>query len=125
MKLDKPSKGSEMSVSAQFPQMMHEAYPPRLHDNRKAWLSAFATWIGWGQRRTKALFYCEARVVTADEWRTLNERLDAAKKRERETHELRTLHRGVGEAVPAASRDLPAALPFEAGKAGAGEVDPS
>jgi hypothetical protein len=84
------------------------ACPPDRSDNRKSWLAKAARTMGWGQRRTKALFYCEARVVTADEWRTLNQRLDALKAAERrhgeQTHELRTAYRDSREGVSMAGR---------------------
>lgn len=102
-----------METSAEIRTAMWEAFPPRPADNRKSWLASVARSLGWNQRRVKALFYCEARVVTADEWRTINARLDAAKKRERERDELRTAHRGLGPAVPVAAREETAALPFE------------
>lgn len=108
------SKGKEMSSSSEVPKIMWQAFPPAMHDNRKSWLAGVARALGWNQRRVKALFYCEARVVTADEWRTLNARLDAAKKRERENDEHCAFLRGFGTAVPVAAReDVPASLPFE------------
>ena len=115
-KSSQSSKGQVMSSSSDVPQMMWAAFPPRMTDNRKSWLSSVARTLGWNQRRVKALFYCEARVVTADEWRELNARLDAAKKRERDRYEHCAVLRGFGAAVPVAAReDLPASLPFENG----------
>jgi hypothetical protein len=97
-----------MESSAEVPDLMWRAFPPERHANRKSWLATVARALGWKTRRCKALFYCEARVVTADEWRTLNERLDAAKKRERAQgdirDELRATGRGVESGVPAAAR---------------------
>lgn len=94
---DNPSKDVEMNTHAEVRSLLWEAVPPRMEDNRKSWLSRAARTMGWGERRTRALFYCEARCVTADEWRQLNQRLDAlkaAEKRHQEhTHELRTLLR--------------------------------
>jgi len=118
------SKGAEMQIEQQMRSMLWEAVPPQLHDNRKSWLARAARTLGWGERRTKALFYCEARIVTAEEWKTLNERLNAAKKRERERaerdNEHRTNHRSVGEGVPMDAReDLPLPLASPAGTAGA------
>lgn len=109
------SKGLEMSSSAQVPDLMWQAFPPARHSNRKSWLTGVARALGWNQRRVKALFYCEARVVTADEWRTLNERLDAAKKRERQADELRALTRSLGEALPLAAREVAPTLPLALG----------
>lgn len=115
-RLDQLSKDSEMSVEQIMPALLFAAVPPMPHDNRKSWLARAARTMGWGQRRTKALFYCEARIVTANEWRTINERLDAAKQRERQRDELRATGRGLGAAVSLGSReDLPLPLALEAG----------
>lgn len=121
MKSDKSSKDAEMSAEQQIPGLMFAAFPPLIHENRKAWLGRVARALNWKPRRARGLFYHEARIATADEWRTLNERLDAAKKRERERNELRTTHRSVGTPLSVDAReDLPAALPFEAGAAAPG-----
>ena len=77
------SKVVEMSSSAEVPDLMWRAFPPSRQGNRKSWLASVARALGWKHRRVKALFYCEARVITADEWRTLNQRLDALKAAER------------------------------------------
>jgi len=110
-------ESKRVETSAQVPDLMWRAFPPDRHANRKSWLSQVATSLRWNPRRVKALFYCEARVVTADEWRTLNARLDAAKKREKANDELRAIARGLGASVPVAAREDAAALPFEAGEA--------
>lgn len=94
---DQRSKSLEMSSNAQVPDLMFRAFPPNRQGNRKSWLASVARSLGWKHRRVKALFYCEARVVTADEWRTLNQRLDALKAAERrhgeQVDELRALGR--------------------------------
>lgn len=110
-------KDKRVNSQVEVRDLLWAAFPPRPEDNRKGWLWHVARQLGWNQRRVKALFYCKARVVTADEWRTLNERLDAAKKRERERDELRAASRGVGTPLPMASRadGESAALPFETG----------
>ncbi len=111
---DGSSKGAEMSSSSEVPNLMWAAFPPDRTDNRKSWLASVARALGWKHRRVKALFYCEARVVTADEWRELNVRLDAAKKRERDANEHCAVLRGFGARVPVVARtDLSASLPFE------------
>lgn len=96
------SKGAEMSTQLEARQLLWAAVPPAIHDNRKSWLARAARLLGWSERRTKALFYCEARVVTADEWRTLNQRLDALKIAERrhgeETHALKMVLRDARQA---------------------------
>jgi hypothetical protein len=114
-KSERVSKGVEMQVEQQMRAMLWEAVPPSITDNRKSWLARAARTLGWGQRRTKALFYCEARVVTAEEWKTLNERLNAAKAKERlkaESAYERGLYRGgMGESMPVNPReDLPLPL---------------
>lgn len=114
VKSSQRSKGAEMSSSSEVPNLMWAAFPPDRHDNRKSWLASVARALNWNQRRVKALFYCEARVVTADEWRTLNDRLDAAKKREKLNDELRALNRVLGSVLPVDARTSHAAsLPFE------------
>lgn len=105
-------ESKRMETSAEIPDLMWRAFPPDRYANRKSWLATVARALGWKHRRCKALFYCEARIVTADEWRTLNERLNAAKQRERE-NEHRASLRGVGTPVSLASRDDPS-LPLAA-----------
>lgn len=94
--------------NAQIPDLMWRACPPQRHDNRKSWLSRVARALDWKPRRVKALFYCEARVVTADEWRTLNQRLDALKAAEQrhqeQSHELREAYRAAREDRAVAGR---------------------
>lgn len=105
---------SKVSASQQIPALLFAAIPPLLHDNRKSWLARVARTLSWGPRRTRALFYLEARIVTADEWRTINERLDAAKQRERAHNEHRLFARGVGAPLPVDAREnpsLPMAVP--------------
>ncbi|MFP5204069.1 MAG: hypothetical protein ACLGSH_01795 [Acidobacteriota bacterium] len=118
---DKASKDVDMQIEQQMRTMLWEAFPPKPHHNRKGWFAHVARALGWGERRTKALFYCEARVVTAEEWKTLNERLNAAKKREREhaerSNEHRTYRGGLGEVVPVAAREEAASFPFATGTA--------
>lgn len=103
-----------METSVEIRDAMWRAFPPRAEHNRKSWLWEVARALGWRHRRVKALFYCEARVVTADEWRTINERLDAAKRRERERDELCAMRRGVGTNMLVDSReDLPLPLALD------------
>lgn len=119
MKSSQESKRVE--TSAEIRTAMWAAFPPRPEHNRKGWLRDVARVLGWKHRRVKALFYCEARVVTADEWRTLNQRLDALKNAERRheehAHELRTAYRMAREGVPVAERGPD---PMGLGPAGAG-----
>ena len=103
-RLDQESK--RMESSEQIPDLLWRACPPDRHDNRKSWLARVARTLAWKHRRVKALFYCEARVVTADEWRTLNQRLDALKAAERrhqeQTDELQQAYRAAREDRPVA-----------------------
>lgn len=92
------SKESAVSVQQEARSLLWQvAGPPAIHDNRKSWLAKAARTLGWGSRRTKAIFYLEARTITATEWRTLNDRLDALKAAERrhgeQAHELREAYR--------------------------------
>lgn len=98
-RLDQESK--HMESSEQIPDLLWRVCPPDRHDNRKSWLARVARTLAWKHRRVKALFYLEARIVTADEWRTLNQRLDALKAAERrhqeQTDELREAYRAARE----------------------------
>jgi len=96
---DQLSKRLELNTHAEARDMLWSVCPPQPHDNRKSWLARAARAMGWGHRRTKAIFYCEARVVRADEWRALQARYDALKnentQRGRE-NELREISGGAG-----------------------------
>jgi hypothetical protein len=108
-RLDQSSKDAEMSIEAETRQLLWEVVPPQIHEGRKSWLWRAARTLGWGHRRTRAIFYCEARTITAEEWRSLNQRLDALKaatrRREEAAHELRSADRMAGEELPVAGRD--------------------
>jgi hypothetical protein len=92
---DQSSKRLELSTHAEAREMLWSVVPPQAHDNRKSWLARAARAMGWGERRTKAIFYCEARVLKADEWRSLQARYDAlknsAKQRGEHGNELREI----------------------------------
>lgn len=103
------SKEPVVSVQQEARSLLWQvAGPPAIHDNRKSWLARAARTLGWGSRRTKAIFYLEARTITATEWRTLNDRLDALKAAERrhreEAHELREAYRMAREGGVVARR---------------------
>jgi hypothetical protein len=104
--VDQLSKERTVSVQSEAPALMWRGFPPQRHENRKSWFARVARSLGWGNRRTKAIFYCEARTITADEWRTLNHRLDAlkaAEKRQEEAiNELRAVLRDQGAVAPVA-----------------------
>jgi len=121
--LGRSPKELELSTQVEAKAMLWAAIPPQATDNRKSWLSRVARALGWKPRRVRAIWNCEARVITADEWRTLNQRLDALKAAERrleeETHELREAYRAAREGRPVA-RGTDAHLGPEA----PGSVDP-
>lgn len=97
-RLDQDSK--PMEISEQIPDLLWQAFPPDRHDNRKSWLARVARSLAWKQRRVKALFYLEARVVTASEWQTLQRRIEALKAAElqhqEQSNELREAYRAAG-----------------------------
>lgn len=101
---DQLSKRRTVNINAEARDMLWAVCPPGIHDNRKSWLARAARLLGFGHRRTKAIFYCEARVITAHEWRVLNERLDALKNAEKrhgeQTHELELAYRSARESAP-------------------------
>jgi len=107
-------RGTVMSIQQQVRSMLWEAFPFREHDTKESWFNWISTSsegrsVGWKPRRVRALFRCEARVVTAEEWKILNERLNAAKQRERHmaerAHEHRIYRGGMGEGMPADPRE--------------------
>lgn len=66
-------KASKM-VSAQARDLLCAIAGPRgWNDTREAWLARAARKLGFGHRRTKAIFYGEARSISADEWCVLQE----------------------------------------------------
>jgi hypothetical protein len=114
-------RGAVMSIQQQVRTMLWEAFPFRETDTKESWFHWIASSsegrsVGWKPRRVRALFRCEARVVTAAEWKTLNERLNAAKAKERhlaeKAHVEHRIYRGgMGESMPVVPReDLPLPL---------------
>lgn len=99
--LGKSAKGKQMSTQSEARALLWAAVPPEIGDNRKSWLRRASHALGWNPRRVRAIWHCEARVITADEWRTLNQRLDALKAAERrhqeQTDELREAYRAARE----------------------------
>jgi len=92
--LEKASK----VVSAQARDLLCAIAGPRgWNDTRQAWLAKAARRLGFGHRRTKAIFYGEARVISADEWCVLQETLAeltrSAAARQGTIHELEILAR--------------------------------
>lgn len=108
-RLGKLPKNLKMPITVEARELLWAAVPPAAHDNRKSWFTRAARALGWRERRVRAIFHCEARVITAEEWRTLNQRLDALKAAERrhedEVHELREAYRVAGARVSGFRRD--------------------
>lgn len=109
-RLGKLPKDPKMSVTAEARELLWQAVPPRSHDTKRSWFAQAARLLGWRERRVRAIFHCEARVITADEWRTLNQRIDALKaaerRHEREADELRETLRMAREGMPMARRAI-------------------
>jgi hypothetical protein len=86
---DQSKERLPVNINAEARDMLWRlAGPIAPHHNKKSILSRLAGSLGWGQRRVRAIFYLEARTITALEWRTLNERLDALKNQEKRAGEL-------------------------------------
>jgi len=56
-------------------------------DTRESWLARAARRLGFGHRRTRAIFYGEARRITAEEWLRLTEEAEALKRSAAERQE--------------------------------------
>lgn len=99
-------KNQSVTVQAEVREMLWRAIPPAMHDNKKSWFARAAHELGWKPRRVRAFWHCEARVVRAEEWKTLQERIDAVKAAERrheeQTDELRKTYRDAGARLPVA-----------------------
>lgn len=97
----KSPKGKQMSTQSEARALLWAAVPPEIGDNRKSWFRRASHALGWNPRRVRAIWHCEARVITADEWKTLNQRLDALKAAERrhqeQFHELQQAYRAARE----------------------------
>jgi hypothetical protein len=101
----------------------------RWGDTRERWLERAARVLGFSYPRTRALFYCKARVIRAEEWIALNQRIDALKaaqrRREDQHHELGTAVRGAGARLPVAiaSDRQVVGRPADRGDTGSVEID--
>ena len=103
-------KASKM-VSAQARELLCAVAGPRgWNDTREAWLAKAARRLGFGHRRTKAIFYGEARVISAEEWMRLQDEFSAltrsAQQRQETLHELSILARSVPPPAVAHPRPL-------------------
>jgi hypothetical protein len=71
--LGKSPKEPVMTIKEQMRGMLWEAFPVRPEDNRKSWFTWVSRSLGWKRRRVVAMFRCEARIVTIQEWNQLKE----------------------------------------------------
>ncbi len=103
-------KVKRMSTQSEARVLLWQAVPQQIGDNRKSWLTRAARLLEWKPRRVRAIWHGEARVITADEWRTLNQRLDALKAAERrhqdEAHDLHQTYRAARQGRPVARRSV-------------------
>lgn len=115
-------KEKAVSVLAEARELLWGAVPQRLGDNRKSWFLHAAHVLGWKPRRVRAVWNGEARTISAQEMRQLEERFAAqqqrAAQRQKDRHELRALLQTPREPVPVAQRasDRPAGPAPAAGR---------
>jgi hypothetical protein len=90
-------KVSEMICDEAKALLCAVAGPRGWNDTRDAWLSRVARRLGFGHRRAKAIFYGEARIIRAEEWKRLNEEFAAltrsAQQRRETLHDISILAR--------------------------------
>lgn len=103
-------KASKM-VSAQAREMLCAIAGPRgWNDTRESWLAKAARRLGFGPRRTKAIFYGEARRISAEEWLRIESEFTAlnesASRRLGAINELDLLARSSVEARREATRPM-------------------
>lgn len=95
-------KASKMITAEARSMLCAIAGPRGWNDTREAWLARAARRLGFGHRRTKAIFYGEARVIRAEEWEHLNQEAaalaESAKARQGELHGLDLLARAASQA---------------------------
>lgn len=88
----------KMSVATEAREMVAAIAGPRgWQDTRESWLSKAARRLGFSYPRTRSIFYERARVISAEEWITLNKKLadltSAATARQGEIDALQALSR--------------------------------
>lgn len=109
-RLGKFPKGFGMSSRTDAKRLLWELLPPEMHDTRGSWFIRLARHLGWNERRVRAIWHGEARIITADEWRQLNEELAAlsrsAQRRQETLDELTLLARSVVSPSREAARPL-------------------
>lgn len=103
-------KASKM-VSAQAREMLCAIAGPRgWNDTRESWLAKASRRLGFGPRRTKAIFYGEARRISAEEWLRIESEFTAlnesAARRLGAINELDLLARSSVEARREATRPM-------------------
>lgn len=87
-RLGKLPKESGMSSRTEAKSLLWELFPPAINDNRKSWFTRLARFLGWNERRVRAIWHEEARIITADEWRTLQALKESAATRRERLNEL-------------------------------------
>lgn len=93
------------------------------NDTRESWLARAARRLGWPFGRTRAVFYRQARVITAAEWIALNNEIAAL--RESATRRRKELNNvALGMAGPAVSSAGAGPRPLVVGADDAGEAGP-
>lgn len=97
----------KMNISQDAREMVGVIAGPRAwQDTRERWLERAARALGFTYQRTRAIFYCRARIISAEEWITLNQRVEALKAAERrhqgEMDELRMARGASGPLGPVA-----------------------
>jgi len=92
-----PKQEACVSVQAETKALLWAAVPRRMGDNVKSWTLYAAHQLGWNPRRVRAIWNEEARVIRAEEWTALNEKLadltSAAERRGEAINELQTMAR--------------------------------
>ena len=103
-------KGKIMSSRTDAKRLLWELLPPLMHDTRGSWFIRLARHLGWNERRVRAIWHGEARIITADEWRQLTEEIAALKRsaqqRQEVLHELTLLARTPSAPSGQAARPL-------------------
>jgi len=103
-------KGKIMSSRTDAKRLLWELLPPEMHDTRGSWFIRLARHLGWNERRVRAIWHGEARIITADEWRQLQDEIatlnKSAQRRQETLDELTLLARSVVSPSGEAARPL-------------------
>lgn len=82
-------KEKTVSVQSEARQLLWDAVPQRLGDNRKSWIAHAAHVLGWTPRRVRAVWHQEARVISVQEMRDLERRYAARQQSAEERRKAR------------------------------------